>query len=603
MPRAKSGYISRMPDTGEQQPFLNRLYSKLSNRQFLFLASILIAIWTGLTAVALKSVVHLLQVRVLSLSTDRPWVLFLAPAIGIGLTILFVRIALRGKLDAGTSHILFAIARGSSRIGKNETFSHSVTSALTVGMGGSAGLESPIVQTGSAIGSTFASFFPVGYKERTLLLACGASAGIAAAFNAPVAGVLFALEVLLVDIHVASFIPLLLSGAIGALCSKIILHEEILLSFTAATEFSSRNVPFYIVLGIVCGLVSIYYVRTLLYVQKALGRLGYLSRWLIGGICLGALIVVFPPFFGEGYVSIKSLAALTPDQLFASSVFSEFILGHPLMLTSVILILGLTKVFAVSLTLGSGGSGGNFAPSLFVGACVGFAFASFLVDAGFSVVSVPNFCLVGMAGVLTGVFHAPLTAMFLIAELTGGYGLMIPLMIVVALSTATSWYLRYKSLDETILAERMKNFSFDHDSRLIARLQLDDFIERDFASVGTKATLREMIRVISSSRRNVFPVVDDKGTLLGIIALEDIRDKMFDTSLYDLVTMEQLMRQPLAIVEIGEEMTSVMAKFDRLNVWNMPIVDQGKYIGFVSKSSIFVNYRKRLQRHETDDSQ
>ena len=562
----------------------------------------MIAIWAALTAVALKSIVHFLQVSVLSLSTSSAWILFLTPTIGIGLTILFVRVALGGKLDAGTSHILFSIARRSSRLERKETFSHAVTSALTVGMGGSAGLESPIVQTGSAIGSTFASFFPVGYKERTLLLACGASAGIAAAFNAPVAGVLFALEVLLVDIHIASFIPLLLSGAIGALCSKIILHEEILLSFTAATEFNSRNVPFYIVLGIVCGLVSIYYVRTLLYVQRVLGNIGYLSRWLIGGICLGALIVVFPPFFGEGYTSIKDLASLTPNRLFERSIFSDFILGHPLMLTSVILVLGLAKVFAVALTLGSGGSGGNFAPSLFVGACVGFAFATFLVDAGFSVVSVSNFCLVGMAGMLTGVFHAPLTAMFLIAELTGGYGLMIPLMIVVALSTATSWYLKYKSLDETILAERMKNFSFDHDSRLIARLQLDDFIERDFASIGDKATLREMVSVIASSRRNVFPVVDDNGTLLGIIALEDIRDKMFDTSLYDVLTMEQLMRQTLASVEIGEEMTSVMAKFDRSNVWNMPIVDQGKYVGFVSKSSIFTNYRKRLQRHESDDS-
>lgn len=578
-----------------------KFYSKLSNRQFLLLASILIALWAGLTAVLLKSIVHYLQTNVFALSASYPWVLLLAPITGITLTILFVKFVLRGRLERGTSHVLFAIARRSGRLDKSETYSHAFTSAFTIGGGGSAGLESPIVQTGAAIGSTFASFFPVGYRERTLMLACGASAGIAAAFNAPIAGVLFALEVLLVDIHIASFIPLLFAGAIGALCSKVILHEDIVLTFSTVAEFNWRNVPFYALFGIICGLVSIYYVRTLLVVQKSLVRVGPVPRWLIGGIALGVLIFFFPPLFGEGYTSIKRMAGLALADMFTGSPLAEVVLSGQLVIITAVLVLGLTKVFAVSFTLGSGGNGGNFAPSLFVGACIGFAFGGYLVEAGFNTVSVSNFCLVGMAGVLTGVFHAPLTAIFLIAELTGGYGLMIPLMIVTAMSTGTSWYLKNKSLDETILKERMKDFSFDHDSRLLSRLTLSDFIEKDFSVVHVDSTMRVMIRAISSSKRNVFPVVNDEGMLVGIISLEDIREKMFDTSLYDTVTMGQLMRKPLAVAEVDEEMTVVMDKFDRTNVWNIPVVNKGKYVGFASKSSIFTNYRQRL-RHQSDDS-
>jgi CIC family chloride channel protein len=581
---------------------LARLYTRLSARQFLLLASLLIAIWAGLLAVSMKSAVHFFQVWVVAWSEDHNWVLFVAPMVGVLLTILVVKFVLRGQLDKGTSHVLYAIARKSGRLKKSETYSHAITSVLTVGLGGSAGLESPIVQTGAAVGSTFASWFPVGYKERTLMLACGSAAGIATAFSAPVAGVLFALEVLLIDIHVSSFITLLLSGAIGALCSKIILHEEIVLSFSTVTAFDYRNVPFYILLGVVSGLVSIYYVQVLLRTQKALRVIPEFPRWLTGGILLGGLIMLFPAFFGEGYVSIKGLASLTPALLFEKSIIAGPLLSSPAMITAGVLVLALLKVFAVSFTLGTGGNGGNFAPSLFVGACLGFAMGDFLRMAGFNTVSVPNFCLIGMAGMLTGVFHAPLTAIFLIAELTGGYELMIPLMIVSALSTATSWYLKNKSLDETILKERMKDFSFDHDSKLLSHLNLRDFVETDFSPIHVKATLGSMIKVISSSRRNIFPVVDDDDKLVGVIPLEDIRDRMFDTTLYDKLTVEQLMRKPVAVANVGDEMTEIMENFDRTHVWNIPVVDQGKYLGFVSKSGIFSNYRRRLQGRETDDS-
>jgi CIC family chloride channel protein len=582
---------------------LGNLYRKLSNRRFLLIASVLIALWAGLLAVLLKTVVHIIQVNVLGMADNNRWILLFAPMVGILLTILFVKFVLGGSLEKGTAHVLYAIARKSSKLGRSETYSHIITSALTISLGGSAGLESPIVQTGAAIGSRFSSFFPLGYKDRTLLLACGSAAGIAAAFDAPVAGVLFAMEVLLVEVHVSSFISLLLSGAIGALCSKIILHEEIALTFSTATTFNYYNVPFYALLGIVCGLVSIFYVRTMLRAQKTLRLLPEFPRWLVGGSLLGMLIMIFPAFFSEGYIGIRSLASLRPEQLFHGSLIAPVLLSGPWTITSAVLALALLKSAAVAMTLGSGGNGGNFAPSLFVGACLGFAIGNFLHLAGVGVVSVPNFCLVGMAGMLTGVFHAPLTAIFLIAELTGGYDLMIPLMIVSALSTATSWFLKQRSLDETILRLRLKDFSYDGDTKLLSGLELRQFIETDFTPVKVDDTMRLLVKAIAESRRNVFPVLNDEGVLEGIISLEDIRDKMFDVSLYDKVRLGQLMRPPSMIAEKDEEMISVMAKFDAANIWNIPVVDRGKYVGFVSKAGIFSNYRKRLRRHEMDDSE
>lgn len=577
------------------------MFSKLSSRQFLLLASVVIALWAGLTAVALKTFVHFLQVSISSISIDAPWIYFVSPMVGILLTILFIKIFNYGHLDSGTSHVLFAIAKKSSALEKSETYSHAVTSALTVGLGGSAGLESPIVQTGSAIGATFASFFPVGYRERTLMLACGAAAGIAAAFNAPIAGVLFALEVLLVDIHIASFIPLLLAGAIGALCSKIILDEQVVLSFSNVTPFNYYNIPFYALLGILCGLMSIFYVQSLLRTQKLMRAIPPVGRWLTGGILLGALIMVFPPLFSEGYVHIRSLTSMSPGTLFQHSIMAPYITS-PIVVVLAVLVMAFIKVFAVSFTLGAGGNGGNFAPSLFVGACLGFSYASLLVDAGSDFVSVSNFCLVGMAGMLAAVFHAPLMAIFLIAELTGGYGLMIPLMVVVALSTATSWFLKKKSLDETILRQRVMNFRFDQDTQLLSRLKLSEFIESDFVTVSRGASLRSLVDVIAKSKRNIIPVIDEWQQLDGVIILEDIRDKMFDTSLYDVMTVKELMRKPQITIEVNEEMSTVMEKFDKANVWNMPVVNQGRYVGFVSKSSIFSNYRSRLKSRETDDS-
>src|SRR6478735_12405903 len=326
------------------------LLRKLSSRQFLMVGAVIVGLWAGLTAVLLKVSVHWLQQLLRPIGQQYSWVYFISPAIGILCTYLFIKYVLNGELLRGTSHVLLAIAKKSSFLPRKETFSHVATSALTVGMGGSAGIESPIVQTGSAIGSTFGSWFPIGYRDRTLLLACGAAGGIAAAFNAPIAGVLFALEVLLVDISISAFIPLLIAGATGALCSKIILSEGILLSFKHVTNFNYHNVPYYILLGIICGLVSVYYKRTFRASEGIFTKLirPAWARFVVGTTILGGMIMLFPPLMGEGYSSIITLATLNPQQLFEGSPLFAFVSDHPVRIGFFILLIGMIKVFAVS---------------------------------------------------------------------------------------------------------------------------------------------------------------------------------------------------------------------------------------------------------------
>ncbi len=573
------------------------LLKKFSNRQFLILAAVLVGLWAGLTAVALKVSVHYLQELLKPLGEQYKWIYFVSPAIGILSTYLFIRFLLNGDLLRGTSHVLFAIAKKSSFLPCKEVYGHIATSALTVGLGGSSGLESPIVQTGSAIGSTFASFFSLSYRDRTLLLACGAAAGIATAFNAPIAGVLFALEVLLVDISISTFIPLLIAGAVGALCSKVILAEGILLSFKQISEFNPYNIPYYILLGTLCGLVSSFYLTVFLRMEAHFNRFfrsPYL-KLLMGSAFLGLMIVVFPSLFGEGYTSIKLLALNTPNEFFVGSILGEFFLQNKWILGLSILLVGIVKVFAVSFTLNAGGNGGNFAPSLLVGACLGFSMSYLINLTGWVSLPTSNFCLVAMAGVLTGVFHSPLTAIFLIAEITGGYELMIPLMIVAALSTAVSRYLHSQSLDEAKLRQMDLTVSFNKDSHLLSDISLGELIETNFMTVQPQTSLRSLTEVVAKSSRNIFPVIDDDGKLVGIISLENIREIMFNTALYDTVKAAQLMQKPLVIADVQDDMSSIMEKFDKSGVWNIPIVENGNYLGFISKSRIFSNYRDRLK--------
>jgi len=578
------------------EAFIDWLTGKFSPRQILVVSSILVGLTAGLAAVILKTVVYYIHHLITHNYHIRyQYFLYLFfPTIGILLSVWFVQKYLKGKLGRGTANILHAIAKKSSFLPKDQMYSHIITSALTVGFGGSAGLESPIVITGSAIGSNFGKVHHINYKDRTLLLACGAAAGIAAAFNSPIAGVLFALEVILVDVSISAFIPLIIAAAAGALLSKIILQENTLLFFKLRQTFNYNNVPYYIILGLLSGFVSVYYARVYLKIDSFLKpkKKNVYRRALIGGSLLAILILFFPSLFGEGYESIKTLANSNPEKLFEHSILFDFVSNKWLIIFFILLTM-FFKTIAAAITIGSGGNGGNFAPSLFVGAYLGFAFASIINLLGISNLPVSNFTIVAMAGILSGVFHAPLTGIFLIAEVTGGYELMIPLMIVSASSFMISKYFEPYSMDIKRLAKKGHVFTADKDRNILTSLKISNLIETDFQIVSPDATLGALVDVVAHAKRNIFPVVADE-MFVGVIVLDNIREIMFKHDMYDKVYVKELMRNPMATIDPEDSMESVMKKFDETGAWNLPVLDQGKYIGFISKSSIFVQYRNRL---------
>lgn len=576
---------------------INWIHEKTSEKQFLIFSSICVGISAGIAAVILKLFVHAIRhylVDEFLLKYDFKYLYLILPLIGIGSTLLIVKYFFKNQLNRGNTAILFAIAKKSSFLPFHQMYSHIITSGLTVGFGGSAGLESPIVSAGSAIGSNFARTYKLSYKERTLLLAAGAAGGIAGAFNAPIAGVLFALEVILVDISISAFIPLLIAAASGALLSKIILHESNLLFFKLKQPFDYNNVPFYILLGLLAGITSLYYVNFFDKVESKFHTIksGF-TKWFIGGVALVFLFALFPSLFGEGYESIKALSEFRTDALFRDSLLLGFIKSKWTLLFFITITL-LLKAFAAAITLGSGGNGGNFAPSLFVGAYLGFAFSFFLTLMGFNDIPVSNFTIVAMAGILSGVFHAPLTAIFLIAEITGGYELIIPLMIVASISYIIVKRFHPESLDVRRLRNKGTIVSENKDTSILSKINTKEMIETDFATIHFKATLRDIVETIKHSKRNTFPVVKKNNKLLGIIYLDNIREEMFNPELYDKVTAKEVMRKPSMIIDTKEDIFSIMRKFEESGQWNLPVVENEIYIGFLSKSSILDKYRHEL---------
>jgi CIC family chloride channel protein len=572
------------------------LSNKLSQRQFFILSSVVVGLTSGLAATALKYVVHSLGTLVdfYSYTYEEFFLFALFPLLGIFFTVFLVRYFLKNRLRRGSAEIAYAITKKSSIIPAREMYSHLVTSAFTVGLGGSMGLESPMVSTGAAIGSNYGRSYNLSYKDRTILLACGASAGIAAAFNSPIAGVLFAVEVLLADVSASAFVPLIISAASGALISRIILKEGITISFSLQQPFNYNNVPYYILLGVLAGLVSLYYARAFTWMEHMM--LNVRSQWLrslVGGLVLFMLLFLFPPLFGEGYETIKSLANLNPQVLIQKSVLQDFIQSewHLLIFLGLLMFL---KTIAAAITFGSGGNGGNFAPSLFVGAYLGFVFARLVNILGLAKIPESNFTLVAMAGILSGVFYAPLTAIFLIAEITGGYELMIPLMIVSSLSAIMVHVFEPLSMDAKKLSAKLNLTVKNRDQFLLSKLDLTELIENNFSVVNPEHTLKSLIKTISVSSRNLFPVVDDSQKLIGIVHLDNIRTVIFDPASHDNVTVKELMTKPAAIITPDESLHQVLQKFDDTRQWNLPVTDQGRYIGFLSKSSILSRYRNEL---------
>lgn len=567
---------------------------KLSPKQFVIFSAILIGLTAGLAAVMLKLFVHFILDYSDIITPNQQTIIAALPFIGISLCAIYIHYLNGNKLGKGLANILYAIAKKSSILPKDQTYSHVISSALTIGFGGSSGLESPIVTTGSAIGSNYGRIYKLSYKERTLLLACGAAAGIAGAFNTPIAGVLFALEVLLVEANISAFIPILIAAASGALCSKIILQENILLQFKLLSPFNYANVPFYILLGGIAGVCSYYYSKVFVITENYFKKFEHnkIIKAIVAGISLYILILFFPPLFGEGYTSIKLLANLNAEWIFKNSFFN-FQHYSKVILYGLILLVILLKPFATGITLGGGGNGGNFAPSLFLGAFVGYLFSAVVTDLGFTL-PINNFTIVGMAGILSGVFHAPLTGIFLIAEITGGYELIIPLMIVSALSYAVSKYFMPLSIDMLKLVNKEKIDTSSTDSYLLSNIDLSKFIEHDFSEVRVNASLKELIDVISASKRNIFPVVNNELELYGLITIDDIREIMFKQELYHRVSVKELMHRPAYVITEKDDINSAMKLFDESHKWNIPVVYEGKYQGFISKSTILEKYREVL---------
>ncbi len=571
----------------------------VSDRNFLIFLGLLIGTISGLAAVTLKWTVHIIAHFLMDnkVFESQKLLYVVYPFIGILLTVLISKYLLKEHLGHGITNILFIISKRSSIISRAKMYSRMLTSAITVGFGGSVGLEAPIVVTGSAIGSNIGRLMHLGYKKRTLLIACGAAGAISAIFNSPIAGVLFAIEVLLPEVTIAMFVPLLISSVMGSLTSHSVLGSEILFSFKLKDDFTINDVPFVVVFAALAGLLSVYFTRTTFYIENKISKIkSRLSRAAIGGIILGIIILFLHPLYGEGYSTIKTILNGEASTIFADSVFFEGMnssLFLVLLLGAVVLI----KPVASAITIGSGGSGGVFAPSLFIGGTFGFLFATVVnMIAGAPVLSISNFTLMGMCGVMSGVLHAPLTAIFLIAEITSGYTLFVPLMLVSAIAYSTSLYFEPYSLYSKSLAKTGDLIPSDKDKLVLGVINLNKIIETDLLKISPMATLRELVMLVRSSKRNIFPVVNDAGSLVGIVTLDDIRQIMFDTDSYDTMFVEELMHSPPASVSSQENMQSVMRKFESTGAWNLPVIDNGIYVGFLSKSRIFNTYRNKLRK-------
>ncbi|MEO9968119.1 MAG: chloride channel protein [Reichenbachiella sp.] len=568
----------------------------ISNNNFTLILSGIVGLVAGIAAVTLKESVHFIQaiLNEYIYTSGFDFLYLFYPLVGIVLTMVVARYILKEKLGHGITQILLVISKRSSIVKRSMMYSRMITSAITVGFGGSVGLEAPIVVTGSAIGSNLAQLTHLNYKKRTLLIACGASGAISAIFNSPIAGVIFAIEVILTDVTINKFIPILLSSVTGSLISLSLLGDDLLFSFKLKDPFLAEHVHYFIFLGIACGIVSVHFTRLTYLIERLIKKVtNDWSRAVVGGIGVALIVLTFPPIYGEGYDTIKQLLDGKDDILFNNSLIYE---GTDKTLVIIFLLFAILviKPVASALTIGSGGSGGIFAPSLFMGGIAGYLFAKTVNFALPVTISTSNFTLVAMCGVMSGVLHAPLTAIFLIAEITGGYELFVPLMLVSAISFTTINYFEKHSLYTKSLIEKGDLIQHDKDRQVLSLMKLNKIIESDLLTIKYDAKLDDMVKLVKKSKRNIFPVLNYDGGLEGIITLDDIREKMFDEEARKNIVVKEVMQLPPAEVHPDDSMQTVMNKFEVTQAWNLPVIDQGQYIGFLSKSRIFNAYRKKL---------
>lgn len=575
--------------------FLDWRDKHLGHRQLVYILSFVIGIISGLAAVTLKNGVHYTQEFLLhSIRDDKlSFLYFFFPLIGIILTVLFVRYFVKDNIGHGVSRILFAISKKNGIIRPHNNYTSMIASILTVGFGGSVGLEAPIVLTGSSMGSSLGRLFRMNYKTTIILIGCGAAGAIAGIFKAPIAAVIFGLEVLMLDLTLWSIIPLLISAVTALTISYFFLGRAEIFSFHMVEQYGLSRLPYYILLGIFCGLVSFYFTKGTLFIESVFSKFkNPVLKPIIGGLLLGLIILFLPPLFGEGYNTLDALlsgnqAELTNGSLFYGMQDNFWMFGIFLLL---ILIF---KVAATSITNGAGGVGGIFAPTLFMGGIAGYFIARVVNLINMGHVSERNFALVGMAGMMAGVMHAPLTAIFLIAEITGGYGLLLPLIVTSTIAFITIMYFEPHSIYTIRLAQRGELITHHKDKAVLTLIDMGKVIEKDFVKVKPSDKLAELVEVISQSKRNIFPVVEND-FLVGIVLLDDIRHIIFNTDMYETVFVRDLMMLPPAHVSPDEQMDAVMKKFEESASWNLPVIKNGKYIGFLSKSKLFSVYRKWL---------
>ncbi len=565
----------------------------IKEKTFVIILSLIVGIIGGFAALVLKTLIHFISGALTSHLdiTEGNYLFFIYPVVGILITILFVKYVVRDNISHGVTKVLYAISQNKSRLKRHNMYSSLLASSITIGFGGSVGAEGPIVYTGAAIGSNLGSWMRLSPRVLMILVGCGAAAGIAGIFKAPIAGMLFTLEVLMIDLTTVSVMPLLIASITGATIAYVFTGYDVEFFFIQSEPFATSRIPFAILLGIFTGLVSLYFTRVINVMENYFSSLK--NQWLkfaAGGAMLSVLVFIFPPLYGEGYGSIVSLLGGNVEGILDGSIFYAdrgnmwFILGF-------IALIILTKVFATSATTGSGGIGGTFAPSLYVGCMAGFFFAS-LINHLFGLdLSVKNFALMGMCGVMSGVMHAPLMGIFLTAELTGGYELFLPLLIVSTLSYGTIKMFEPYSIYAMRLAQRGELLTHHKDKAVLTLLKINNVIETDFISVRPEMSLKEMVEVISKSNRNLFPVVDESGRLLGVVLLDEIRNIMFRPDLYRRMFVHTFMSMPPASIEVGESMERVMKIFDDTGAWNLPVVEGGRY----------VNSYRRVLRHYSED--
>lgn len=570
----------------------------IKEKNFILVISFLVGLFTASAALILKwaihSIQHLLMQNVQTSGANYLYLIY--PIIGILLAGLFVKYLLKDDISHGVTKILYAISQRKSRIKPHNTWSSMAASSLTIGFGGSVGAEAPIVLTGAAIGSNLGRFFKMEQKTLMLLVGCGAAGAIAGIFKAPIAGLVFTIEVLMLDLTMASVLPLLITSVTAATVSYIFTGSNAMFEFIQTESFTMHRIPYVLMLGVACGLSSLYFTRGMQAAEKIFRKVtNYWSKFLLGGITLSLLIFLLPPLYGEGYDTIATLLSGKYEHWADGSLFY----GIRDQFWGMILFLGLIlllKVFATAATNGGGGCGGIFAPSLFLGCIVGFMFSSVMnyFEIGAHLPQ-ENFALMGMAGMMAGVMHAPLTGVFLIAELTGGYDLFLPLMIVSACSYLTILTFERHSIYAIRLAQKGELLTHHKDKAVLTLLSIRSVIEDDFIQVSPNMTLGDMVKTISRSRRNVFPVTNENGVLKGIVLLDDIRNIMFRPELYPRFKVKTFMVSPPARININMPMETIMNIFDDTKAWNLPVVDNdGRYCGFVSKSKIFNSYREVL---------